>query len=112
MDHQVKQLRGFSLKLKRFTSRHCRHRRSPEGSKKAGGRCLGKARPQSEFSILTEYELCMAFQMSNPGQSHENFLMRQSPVFEELNGSLNSIRLDFNCQRTSQPWMLNHIQQH
>src|ERR1044071_2153667 len=58
MDHQVKKLRGFCLKLKGFTSRDCRHRRSPEESKKVGGRCLGEASPQSEPSILTEYELC------------------------------------------------------
>src|SRR5256885_10356348 len=54
MDHQVKKLRGFSLKLKGLTSRHCRHRRSPEESKKVGGCCRGEARPQSEVSILTE----------------------------------------------------------
>src|SRR6266571_8910968 len=39
MDHQVKQLRSFSLKLKRLASRHCRHRRSPE-ELKASGRSL------------------------------------------------------------------------
>jgi hypothetical protein len=54
VDHQVKKLRGFSLKLKRLTSRHGRHHRSPEEFKKAGGRCLKEARPQSEPSILTE----------------------------------------------------------
>jgi hypothetical protein len=54
MDHQVKKLRGLSLKLKRLTSRYGRHRGSPEALKKAGGRCLGEARPQSKLSILTE----------------------------------------------------------
>jgi hypothetical protein len=65
MDHQVKKLRGFSLKLKRFASRHGRHHRSPEELKKAGGRCPGGARPQPEPSILTE---SMGLVMAHAGQ--------------------------------------------